>query len=78
MTNTAITPEAVRQVLSELKDPETGRTLGKTDQVGAINVSGDKIDCEIKLCTHSFPIRDEFADSAAERLRVRFPAAATG
>lgn len=77
MTNTEITPEAVRQVLSELKDPETGRTLGKTDQVGAINIHNDKVDCEIKLCTHSFPIRDEFADLATERLRVRFPTSAS-
>jgi ATP-binding protein involved in chromosome partitioning len=68
-------PQSVRQVLSEINDPETGRSLGKNNQIGQVEVSGESIDCEILLTTHSWPIRDEVVDKAAERLRVRFPQA---
>ena len=73
MSSPALNPEAVRQVVAELKDPETGRSLGKNDQVGQINVTESGIFCELKLCTHSWPIRDEFTDLVTERLRVKFP-----
>jgi ATP-binding protein involved in chromosome partitioning len=73
MSTTTITTETVRQALAEQRDPETGRPLGKTDQIGAISVSGTQIDCEVKLCTHSFPIRDEYVALVHERLQVRFP-----
>lgn len=75
MSTLTITDHAVRQALDELRDPETGRPLGKTDQVGAIHVTANSIDCEVKLCTHSFPIRDEFVEQVRERLQARFPAA---
>lgn len=76
MTTIEVSSDAVWQVLAGLKDPETGRPLSKTDQIGAIQASDEKIECEVKLCTHSWPIRDEFSDTVAERLRVRFPNAA--
>lgn len=75
MSTATITTQAVRQALSELRDPETGRMLGKTDQVGEVNTSDHSVDCVVKLCTHSFPISDEFVDHVQERLKVRFPVA---
>jgi ATP-binding protein involved in chromosome partitioning len=75
MNTQSISTETVRQVVAEMRDPETGRALGKTDQVGAINVSENAIVCEVKLCTHSYPIRDEFAEQVRERVQVRFPTA---
>lgn len=75
MTDSTLNEQAIRQAISDLKDPETGRTLAKADQIGNIKVTGSTIECEIRLCTHSFPIRDEFADVVSERLKVRFPAA---
>lgn len=75
MSDSTISEESVRQVLTEIRDPETGRPLGKTDQIGEIQVSGNTIRCEIRLTTHSWPIGDEVVDQAKERLGVRFPAA---
>ena len=75
MTASILSPESVRQTLAELRDPETGRPLGKTDQIGPIQVVDERIDCEVRLSTHSWPIRDEFVDQVSERLRVRFPEA---
>ncbi|MBX3423275.1 MAG: Mrp/NBP35 family ATP-binding protein [Pirellulaceae bacterium] len=65
--------ESVRQVLAQVRDPETGRALGKTDQIGTVTVADGQIDCQVRLTTHSWPIRDEFVDQARERLTVAFP-----
>ncbi len=75
MTDATLNEQSVRQALADLKDPETGRALAKTDQIGSVTVSGDVIECEIRLCTHSWPIQDEFCDVVSERLKVRFPSA---
>lgn len=75
MSDSSITIEQVQKTLAELKDPETGRSLAKTDQIGPIAVSDNAINCEIRLSSHSFPIQDEFVDVVSERLRVRFPSA---
>lgn len=64
---------SVRQTLSEIRDPETGRALGKTDQIGEVQVVDTCIRCEIRLTTHSWPIRDEVIDSVKERLQSRYP-----
>ncbi len=72
-----MTPESIRSLLAEIRDPETGRPLGKTNQVGNIDLTGGAIDCEIRLTTHSWPIRDEIVDQATERLKVRFPDASS-
>jgi ATP-binding protein involved in chromosome partitioning len=75
MSNLNFDSQAVRQVLSEVIDPETGRPLGKNNQVGQVEVDGQSVNCEINLTTHSWPIRDELIDTATEKLKVRFPQA---
>lgn len=73
MNTQSVAPEMIRQVVSEIQDPETGRSLGKTDQIGAIELTDNTLRCEIRLTTHSWPIRDEVIDQVAERLQSRFP-----
>ena len=65
--------EAVRAAVSQLKDPETGRTLESTKQLGEISVAGNDIHCEVKLSSHSAPIRDEFLSVVEECIRVSAP-----
>lgn len=71
----------LRAHLSELKDPETGRPLGSTQQIEQLDYNGSAIECRIKLSTHSRPVADEFrerieeclrAQSTAEQVRVEF------
>ena len=64
--------EAVLSVLGELRDPETGRPLGKTQQIEAVEVSGGTVRCRVSLSTHSWPIRDEFIDRVEELVKSRF------
>jgi ATP-binding protein involved in chromosome partitioning len=67
--------ENIRGALSELKDPETGRSLGSTNQIEEIVVRGDAVECKLRLSTHSWPIRDEFQDRVEECLRLQAPEA---
>lgn len=73
MSNLNFDSQAVLHVLSEVIDPETGRPLGKNNQVGMVEVDGKSVNCEINLTTHSWPIRDELIDKVTEKLKVRFP-----
>lgn len=63
--------------LSGLKDPETGRTLGSTDQIEHVEVDGQEVRCTVRLSSHSWPIHDEFRNSIEECLRANAPDAKT-
>ena len=62
------TTEQVTQVLSRLHDPETGRELGKTSQIGSVSVDDTAAKVVLKLATHSWVIRDEFVERAKEEV----------
>jgi len=65
--------EKIQSAAGRMRDPETGRPLSKTGQLGAIDVSGTIATCTIKLSTHSAPVRDEYAESVVEAIRVAAP-----
>lgn len=67
--------ETLRESLSQLKDPESGRTLGSTNQIEQLVFDGHNLRCTIKLTSHSWPIQDEFRDQVEERLRSLAPTA---
>lgn len=48
--------EHVRKALGELKDPETGRRLEDTSQVGEVRLDGATLHIDVKLTTHSAPV----------------------
>ena len=62
-----------RNSIADLRDPETGRPISKTNQIGDIQVDADGVSCKIKLSTHSWPLRDHFASQVEERLRAQAP-----
>jgi ATP-binding protein involved in chromosome partitioning len=66
-----IDTNAIRQALSELKDPETGRSLGSTGQIERVDSDESEVRCSIKLSTHSRPIEDEFRERIEECLRTQ-------
>ncbi|MGN6134217.1 MAG: P-loop NTPase [Aureliella sp.] len=63
----------IQEAAGRMRDPETGRPLSKTGQVGEVSVSGTKATCTLKLSTHSSPVADEFAASTAEAIRAAVP-----
>ncbi len=65
--------QALAASITDLRDPETGRPISKTNQIGEIQVDGGSVVCTIKLSTHSFPLRAHFAAQVEERLRASAP-----
>lgn len=63
----------VREAAGRMRDPETGRPLSKTGQLGDVHLDGSKATCMLKLSTHSWPVSDEYAQSVAEAIRTAVP-----
>lgn len=63
----------LRNSIGNLRDPETGRPISKTNQIGDIAINADGLQCNIKLSTHSWPLRSYFASQIEERLRAQAP-----
>ena len=64
---------SLRAAIADMRDPETGRPISKTNQIGDINVATDSVQCTIRLSTHSWPLRAHFASQIEERLRAHVP-----
>ena len=65
----------VEAALAEFKDPETGRSVVKTNQVKEINVDGQSVAVTLALSTHSAPVWDETKAACEERLKSSLAAA---
>ncbi len=63
----------LRGSIADIRDPETGRPISKTNQIGEIEVTADSIICHVKLSTHSLPLQAHFASQIEERLRAQAP-----
>lgn len=63
----------IQEAAGRMRDPETGRPLSKTGQLGDITIDGTTARCVLKLSTHSSPVADEFSDSVAEAIRTAAP-----
>ncbi len=63
----------IQSALAELSDPETGRKLGHTKQVGEVKLDGNRLQCTIELTTHSAPLWEETRGEVEAMLRSRFP-----
>lgn len=68
-----LSTEAVRQILEQHADPETGRPMGKMGQIGEINVTDSTIQAGVGLSSHSQPLRDDVRDVLASKLTATFP-----
>ena len=64
---------AVLAALTELTDPETGRSVVETGQVRDVRVSDSAIALTFGLSTHSAILRDETHERLKQLLAARFP-----
>ncbi|MEX2121994.1 MAG: Mrp/NBP35 family ATP-binding protein [Pirellulales bacterium] len=68
------TQTEVLAALSEMKDPETGRSLTQQEQVRDVRVAGRSLSLTLALTTHSAPLWKQVQAQCAELLKSRFPA----
>jgi ATP-binding protein involved in chromosome partitioning len=71
----SIEESAVRAVLSDFKDPETGRSVLQMEQVRDLRVADDRVSLTLALSTHSAPLCKETQLELVELLRSRLPQA---
>ena len=69
-----ISIENIRAVLGDVQDPETGRKLQHTNQVGEVNLDGAKLSAEVALTTHSAALWNSTRDTVSALLSEKFPA----
>ncbi|RMF40709.1 MAG: iron-sulfur cluster carrier protein ApbC [Planctomycetota bacterium] len=65
--------DAIRAAVGRLRDPETGRKLADTEQIGAIEVDGNRARVQIRLSTHSLPLAEDIRMAAEEATRIAAP-----
>ncbi len=65
--------QTLAAAIADVRDPETGRPISKTNQIGEIQVDANSVVCTIKLSTHSWPLRAMVASQVEERLRASAP-----
>lgn len=73
MANGQIDSASVTNVLSGLKDPETGRSLVKLNQVKDIQIENGQLSLELALTTWAAPLWQDVQASVEEELRSSFP-----
>ncbi|MGB7344511.1 MAG: Mrp/NBP35 family ATP-binding protein [Pirellulaceae bacterium] len=65
--------DSVRQAIASHPDPETGRPLGKMDQIKDIAVDGTSTNVTIGLTSHSMPIQDDVRDAIESKIVAANP-----
>jgi ATP-binding protein involved in chromosome partitioning len=66
---------AVRAVLADFKDPETGRSILQMEQVRDLRVAEDRISLTLALTTHSAPVWQDARNELSQLLRTRLSGA---
>jgi ATP-binding protein involved in chromosome partitioning len=70
---TDVTREQVERILSELSDPETGRSLARMEQIRHIGIDGRGVEVTLGLTTWSSLLWDETRAEAERLLREQLP-----
>ncbi len=70
--STLPTGEQVRATLSDLVDPEIGRSLGSLDMLKSVEVADGRASVQVELPTTAYPRRERIADAIAARIAERF------
>ena len=68
-----IQPADVQSALAEIQDPETGRKISHTGQLGEISIDGSTLNVNVELTSHSAVLWDETRETTAALLRHKFP-----
>jgi ATP-binding protein involved in chromosome partitioning len=74
MTEGKLTQEAVQQALSEFKDPESGRSVTRMQQVHGLTVEGNRVAVTLGLTTYSAALWQQTETDLANHLRAKLPA----
>src|SRR5437867_1166875 len=69
----AVTEQAVRQVLDEFRDPETGRSVTQLNQVHSLRLDDHQLAVTLGLTTHSAPLWKEIGGELEDLLAAKFP-----
>ncbi len=73
MSNDQLRIEDVNEVLEQVKDPETGRSITRTKQLYDFQVTDDALLIQIGLTSHSAPIHQRFRDNVISLVHDHFP-----
>lgn len=65
--------QQITDCLADLKDPETGRAIGKTKQIYDIKCDDNKIEVQLGLPSFALPLKQDFIAEATSRLKSQFP-----
>jgi ATP-binding protein involved in chromosome partitioning len=65
--------QTVEAALAELPDPESGRSLGRMEQIRDIAIEGRKVNVTLGLTSWAAPLWQETRGAAIERLRQNLP-----
>ncbi len=71
MTNNKERDQAIRQLLCQIKDPETGRGLSK--QIHEVENDKSRIGVKVGLTSFCWPLRKDFQNEIEGTLRSHFP-----
>jgi len=73
MSNDESNEAAVRAALAEFKDPETGRSITKLEQVYSLRLEDRRLSVTLGLTTWSAPLWEQARSELIEHLQRRFP-----
>ncbi len=73
MSESALQQSDVEQALADFNDPETGRSVVRTEQVPSIEVAADGVQVRLALTSWAGPIRQAVQADCIEHLRSRLP-----
>ncbi|QDU98532.1 Mrp/NBP35 family ATP-binding protein [Lignipirellula cremea] len=73
MAESRIDPQAVQAVLGEFQDPESGRSLLKTNQARDVQIEGSRVSLQLALTSHSAAIKEHVRQQLEERLLSQVP-----
>jgi ATP-binding protein involved in chromosome partitioning len=73
MPNDQPTEAAVRSVLADFKDPESGRSITQLEQVHALHLDGPRLSVTLGLTTWAAPIKEQIRTELVEQLNRQFP-----
>ncbi len=62
-------PDALRT----FRDPETGRSLADTNQLSGVQITGNRLGCQLALTTYCRPIAEEVRERLSSHLVARLP-----
>ena len=63
----------IREVLKDFEDPETGRSVAESGQLGDVSLDGNTAKIALALSTHSAILRDDVAERIEATLKQKFP-----